>query len=156
MLTVVNTGLNVLFFFIFSQVSLMDTSKLCNNFFQGLQKYTGEDWCQTDEADEDTTARKLPSRSPREPFETLLASWKWGEISLPLGQLAQLTPWVGSTAHFCSPQHPVLPLLPYQTYYFYTEILDLHIAFSPLSCKFLQDKESNALTFVASWQCLTY
>lgn len=32
---------------------------------------------------------------------------------------------------FYIPQHSVLPLLPYQQYHFYTEILDLHIALSP-------------------------
>lgn len=41
----VDTGLNAIFVYIlkFSKVSVTNTARLYNNFFEGLKKYTDED-----------------------------------------------------------------------------------------------------------------
>lgn len=65
------------------------------------------------------------------------------------------SPWAESiTRFFIFPQRAVLPLSSQQTY-FYTQILDSSIAFPPCSSKLSQDQDGNALMRVALWQCLT-
>lgn len=70
----VNIGLTAIF------CCVTNIARLCNNFFEGLNEYTGEDPQPADKRGEDTAAPMPPSHLPGRPSETLLASWEQGEM----------------------------------------------------------------------------